>query len=279
MTRTPLRLMTAIATAGLLIGATLPAASAATQAPTAAPGPTSPGEWWRQGPADLVVTYKVAPGARLSFREAIRASLLPRLARLHAAGDLTSYHVLINRYVDSKTWDVMALLDFSSPAALWRWRSVEQAAPAGLSPAGLALTSMIETAPGSVLRSNAAPHRAGDPAPAYLVVPYDYLVSTDEYLRYADGYVIPQVDGWIAAGALSGYQLFLPRYAAGREWSALLVLAYRGDAGLARRDEVTRQVRERLSASPAWKAYADSKVNLRVEKQPIVADEMLPNDR
>ncbi len=234
-------------------------------------------DWRAEGPKGLILTYKVAPAARTDFRAAVKASLLPRLETLRAGGDLLSYRVLANRYIDSAAWDLMVILDFRGAAELARWRTVEERTPGGLSPEMLSLVTSAEAAPGTMMRARTAAQKAGDPAPVYLVIPYDYLVSTDEYLRYVDGYLLPQVDGWLGEGALSNYGIYLPRYAAGRSWSSLLLLGYRGDTGLARRDKVTQTVRAHLNAtSPEWKAFSDNKTNIRVEKQPIVADEIRP---
>jgi hypothetical protein len=232
-------------------------------------------DWRDHGPASMIMTYKVQPGDKLAFKAAIRAETLPRLARLKAAGELAAYHVLANRYLDSGGWDVMMILDFRSPAALAHWRTVEDQAPGGLAPAALKLVTAAETAPSDEMFEGGAAAKAGDPAPVWLVVPYDYLVSTDEYLNYVKGYLVPQTEGWIQEGALQSYGVYLPRYPAGRVWSAQLVLAYRGDEGLARRDAVVKTVRGRLSASNAdWKAWSENKQKLRTEKQPVVADEI-----
>lgn len=253
------------------------AAAALVGPATAAQDMVRVADWRAEGPKGLILTYKIAPAARTEFRATIKSALLPHLEALRAGGDLVSYRVLANRYIDSASWDMMLVLDFKGPAELARWRAVEEATPGGLPPEMLRLVTTAEAAPGTMMRARAAPPKAGDPAPVVLVIPYDYLVSTDEYLRYVDGYLLPQVDGWLGEGALSGYGIYLPRYAAGRNWSSLLLLAYRGDAGLARRDKVTQTVRARLSAtSPEWKAFSDNKTNIRVEKQPIVADEILP---
>lgn len=258
----------AAAALGLLVGAT--AGSTADMTST----------WRDHGPEALIMTYKVAPGARADFRSALRASTLPKLERLKAAGELAAYHVLANRYLDSAAWDVMVILDFKSTAALSHWRAVETETPGGLAPEALKLVSSAESAPSDLMVSRSAAGKPGDAAPVYLVVPYDYQVSEDEYLNYVNGYLVPQTDGWIEAGALSSYGVYLPRYPAGRDWSALLVLAYRGDEGLARRDAVVRAVRQRLAATaPAWKAYAENKQKIRTEKIPMVADELLPDAR
>ena len=228
-----------------------------------------------QGPRALILTYRVAPANRIAFRAAVSATTLPRLEKLRKSGELDSYHVLESRYVDSASWDMMLILDFHDSAALARWRRVEEQAPAGLAPQALRLVSAVETAPADRMFGRAVSTRTGDPTPVYLVVPYELFVSEDDYLTYAAGYVVPQVNGWMDAGALDSYEIYLPRYAAGRDWSALLVLAYRGDAGLARRDAVVKAVRARLAATaPQWEAFAQQKQKLRTEKQAVIADEV-----
>lgn len=242
--------------------------------PVVAAAPVTTHDWRAEGPRTIVLTYHVAPAARVQARALFRARLLPHLAAMKNAGKLRDYELLANRYVDSAVWDFMLTLDFPSDAAFTAWRETEEAMPAGLSPDQLAITSAVETAPGTMVRASTEP---GKGAPTYLIVPYDYLVSTDEYLRYVDGYVVPQLQGWADEKALQGFRLFLPRYAAGRTWSALLMLAYRGDEGLAARDTVVKKVRDHLAqTSPAWKAFSDSKANIRNERQPIVADVILP---
>jgi hypothetical protein len=73
---------------------------------------------------------------------------------------------------------------------------------------------------------------------------------------------------------LAGYGLHVARYYAGRPWTALLVLDYRDEDALARRDEVVAKVRARLAADPAWKAISDNKKAMRAEKQLAVADQL-----
>jgi hypothetical protein len=230
-------------------------------------------DWRDQGARSLIISYRAQPADKLALRAAMQATEVPRLKALKASGELESYRLLAARYLDAGGWDFMLILDFKDAEALARWKRVEAQAPAGLPPAALKRVTWVESVPTDRMFANAAPAKAGEPAPVYLVVPYDYLVSVDEYLAYVKGYLVPQTDGWIQEGALQSYGVYLARYPAGRVWSAQLVLAYRGDAGLARRDATTRTVRARLTAtSPEWKAYADNKQKLRTEKQPVVAD-------
>ena len=131
----------------------------------------------------------------------------------------------------------------------------------------------ISTYPASLARSTAptdAPRQ-----PVYLVMPYNFQVTPAVYLHYADDYVKPQLDGWRKEGILAGFGLYYPqRYTAARPWDALLVLEYRDDEALGQREAIVGGVRQQLQQNPAWKAIADSKQNIRTEKETIVADEL-----
>lgn len=221
------------------------------------------------GPLALVITYHVPPGNRAAFRKALEESEAPQFQRWKDEGVLQSARLLVNRHVDSVTWDAMALLTFARYADIERWNRIEQVMPAGLSPRTLALTSAIETLPGDLMREgggNASAH------PTFLVIPYEVIVPTNEYLAYLDGYVVPQMDGWREEGVLSRYAVFIARYAAGRPWQSMLILEHKDDAALGARDATTAKVRARLNNNPKWKAISDAKKNVRNEKAPVIAD-------
>jgi hypothetical protein len=222
-----------------------------------------------QAPAGLVITYTTTPQHRPALRAAMAHEVKARLAGLRRAGILAHYRLLWGRYADQPGGDAMLVLDLAPGAGTRGWAKVEQATPAALGPASLRLVEHVETAPIDVMRSA----RAADPAtPTYLLVPYEYLVPVNDYLKYTEGYVVPQLDGWLRERALQGYDLLLARYPAGRPWNAMLLLQYRGDTGLARRDGVTARVRAQLASDPAWKALADSKQTIRSERIATIAD-------
>ena len=224
-----------------------------------------------QGPKALVITYHVAPRDRLAFRRAVETPDSP-LAQLKASGKVRDYQMLWNRYVDDQSWTMTTFIQFASPADLAGWRAVEASRPAGLAPAALALTTRIETAPADLIREADGPAVRNGPAPVYLVVPYDYLIGTDAYTDYVDGYVVKQMDGWIREGVLAGYRFYLARYGTVRPWSSMLLLRYRGDAGLGMRDAVVARVRQQLQNDPAWVRLAASKDKIREERTPAIAD-------
>ena len=188
------------------------------------------------------------------------------------SGLLENYRLLFTRYVDNNHWDMLAILSFRRHADLARWRDVEAAHPAGLPAGALDLVNSISTYPASLARSTAptdAPQQ-----PVYLVIPYNFQVTPAVDLHYADDYVKPQLDGWRKEGILAGFGLYLQRYTAARPWDALLVLEYRDDEALGQREAIVAGVRQQLQQNPAWKAIADSKQNIRTEKEAIVADEL-----
>ncbi len=219
----------------------------------------------------LVIAYHTSPANWMAFREALRSEALPRFRALQREGILRSYHVLFNRHVDSAGWNTIAMLTFKGPDGLARWKQGARSMPAGLTQDELALTSQIETTPVNLVRQGDA--RKSVSSPVTLVIPYRYLVSGTGYLKYLDGYTVPQLKGWIDAGVLSRYTIFMAQYPAGRPWSAMLILEYRSDAALAARDAVKDTVRARLALDPAWKAISDDKKAIREEMAPTVADE------
>ncbi|SFH67901.1 hypothetical protein SAMN04515618_101702 [Collimonas sp. OK307] len=225
------------------------------------------------GPLSLIITYHSTPANRVALREEMEKSRKGLFQHWKEQGILKDYRLLFNRYVDSGSWDAMALLTFSNPADAERWNKVEQANPAGLSKKALALTTAIDTAPADLVRNNAV---ANAPLhPTLMVIPYETMVSADEYLKYADGYVIPQFEGWIQEGVLSRYGIYVNRYAAGRPWSTMVILEYKNDAALGAREAVVAKVRARLKENPEWKAISDSKKNVRAEKLAVIADSLM----
>jgi hypothetical protein len=222
------------------------------------------------GPRSLIITYHTSPANRLAFRQELEQSGVRQLQRWKDEGVLQSYRVLFNRYVDSANWDAMALLTFAKESDVERWKRIELEAPAGLSQKALSLAASIETVPADMMRQNGAAQSRD--SSVFLVIPYEYVVPVDEYIAYLDSYVLPQVDGWMEEGVLAGYGIYLARYPAGRPWQSLLVLEYKSGQALGARDAAVAKVRARLKENPKWKAISDSKKNVRVEKQPVVAD-------
>ncbi|MGI8742764.1 MAG: hypothetical protein ACR2NN_09365 [Bryobacteraceae bacterium] len=224
------------------------------------------------GPTTLVILYRCAPAQRPQLREQVMHTGLRRFEDFRAQGILAKYRILFSRYVDTNNWDMLALLSFSNYTNFTAWKKVERTSPGGLSPETLALTTAINSYPVDRMRGNAT--TTVPPDPVFLVVPYTFSVSAPDYLKYADDYVTPQFDGWLAEGVLAGYDIFLQRYSASRPWGSLILLEYRDDESLGARERVVAKVRQRLQSNAAWRAIAQNKQSVRVEKEAVVADEL-----
>jgi hypothetical protein len=187
----------------------------------------------------LVLTVKCPPSERVALRRYMLDSGLSKLDKWKVERILDGYLALFNRYVD--------------PDLLFHVNS-------------------ISTAPSDLVRSN-SPNPDNQQA-VFLIIPYDYTLSTSEYLRYVDGYVVPQLEGWQEQRVLSHYEFYLARYGASRSWSSLLILEYANEGALLSRSAVVAKVREKLKENQAWKAFADNKQGIRTEKQAVIADEL-----
>ena len=225
-------------------------------------------------PPALAIAYHVAPRDRAALRRAIEAGVYPKFAELKKRGDVADFRILYSRYADSPNWDAMLLVRFSVPASFDRWNKLE-GATAGLDKAALDLVTSIESVPIDIVRSQGPTHTAR-PGAVFLVIPYEVLVSSDEYLQYLDGYTVPQFDGWMKESVLSGYAIAMARYPAGRPWSSLILLEYAGDDALNQREVVVAKVRAKLKEDVKWKAISDAKKSVRSEKEVVVAEEIAP---
>jgi hypothetical protein len=226
------------------------------------------------GPTTLIFTYKSSPSKRIALREYASRTGLKRFQKWKESGLLKDYRILFSRYVDADTWDMMALLSFARYADVGRWKEIERETPAGFTAEGLALTSAINTYPADLVRSDSS--AAPTANSVFFIIPYDYTVPQPAYLEYVDGYVVPQMKGWMAEGVLTSYRLYLSRYPNLRPWGSMLVLEYKNEDAFGLREKTTSKVRARLNDDPAWKALSENKRQVRVEKLAVIADEILP---
>lgn len=223
----------------------------------------------------LVIALYAKPADRAALRSALEAGQAERLRRWKADGVLAHYRLMFTRYADSGMWDAMEQLTFADTAALARWTAIERQSPAGLDAHALALVQSIETTPATLVRGDTGNASAD---PAVLVIPYQSLVPPAEYLHYLDGYTVPQFRGWMREGILQSYDIVTSLYPAGRPWNAMIMLRYRDDAALARRDAVVARVRAQLALDPAWKAISDNKKAIRNERVLAIADQLASDE-
>ena len=227
------------------------------------------------GPLGLVIAYRVNPDHRAALRDSMVHGGVARFEGWKTRGVLKDYHILFNTYLDSETYDMVALLEFAKYSDVIRWQEIERESPGGLSPDLLRYVVSAITSPIDVVRSKSAETLPARGRGVYFLIPYDYLVSTDDYLKYVDGYVIPQVNGWIAEDVLADYRIGIGRYSTSRAWSSLFILEYRDAEAFGKREATVNKVRERLRTDPAWKAISDNKQKVRIEKQTIIAEELV----
>jgi hypothetical protein len=224
------------------------------------------------GPRQLLITYRAAPADRPAFRGYLETHEAGMLAGLERTGVLANWQILFNPFVQPRTWDAMTILTFRRYADTRRWQEIEQTSPGGLDAAGLRLARPVGTYSCDLAWTDAAarPGRVADHV--FYVIPYSYH-SKGEYEDYVSGYVIPQLQAWIRAGALSRYRIYLNRYPVGEPepWDALIVYEYRDLQAFGNRDDVMAAARKRLRSDPAWAALGEIKSNVRTEAENTIA--------
>ena len=227
------------------------------------------------GPQALAIVYRCNPEHRASLRQIMAGEGVERFEGWKRQGLLTDYRILFNSYLDSETYDLLTLLTFRDYSGLSQWKVIERTAPGALPNEALKLVNSAITYSLDLVRSGVSKEPPKPGQSVYFIIPYDYLIGTDDYLHYLDSYVIPQVHGWMDEKVLARYSIYLSRYSAARAWGSLLVLEYRDQDALGKREATVAKVRERLKVKAAWLAASESKQKVRVEKQAVIAEELL----
>jgi hypothetical protein len=267
-TRLTRRTFAAAALALSLALAGLPAAHAATAAAAAAADD-------EDGPRQLLITYRSEPRDRPAFRAYLSGEGRAPFDRLVRDGALKDYQILFNPFVGSYTWDAMVVLDFRRFADTRRWSEIERVSPGGLSARGLKLARPVDTYSADLGWQGAAPG-ATDRDSVFYVIPYDYA-SASTYRSYVNAYVIPQVEGWMREGVLTGYRIYMNRYPVGKPWDSLFVYQYRDLDAFGRRDATVMKVRETLKADPAWQKLNETKQAIRTESENTITEALGPS--
>jgi len=221
------------------------------------------------GPKNILITYRSKPADRPAFRRYLIETELNRLKGWKAEGHLANYQILFNPYVDQDTWDAMLVVEFADYAQAVGWKKIERDLPGGLDEAGQALAVPQQTYEADLTWSEGTV--SADPSRVYYVIPYEYR-NAAEYSDYVDGYVLPQVRGWMKEGVLTSYRIFMNRYPVGRRWDSLFVYEYKDDAAFGKREGTIAKVRQTLKDDPRWKALSDNKANIRSESDNTIAE-------
>jgi hypothetical protein len=227
------------------------------------------------GPTQLLITYRAAAADRPAFRAYLQGEETALLEGLKKQGVLRRYQILFNPFVTTGTWDAMTILDFSSYGETQKWKDLERTSPGGLSPAGLKLAKPVQTYSADLAWEATAPDQGPAGKRVVYVIPYTYN-ALDTYRSYVDGYVIPQVKGWMEQGVLSRYGIYLNRYSVGDPWDALFVYEYRDLESFGKREETVAKVREPLKADPNWKHLSDIKATIRSETENTITEILSP---
>ncbi len=225
------------------------------------------------GPRELVISYHAQVANRPAFRAYLLKQETARLAGLKRKGVLEHYQILFNPFVTPRTWDALLLLTFPTYADTARWKEIERTMPGGLDKAGLALAAPNDTISADLSWEGAAPDAGDGKDAVFYVIPYEYNVL-DQYKKYIDAYLIPQVTGWIKEGVLARYSIYLDRDPVGPNWDSLFIYQYRNLEAFGRREEITAKVRGPLRNDPAWKSYNDIKQTIRTESENTIAEKL-----
>lgn len=228
------------------------------------------------GPQTLAIAYRCNADQRANLRQIMVASGMARFEGWKRQGILKDYHILFNSYLDSETYDLLTLLTFHDFSGVNQWKEIERTAPGGLPNEALKLMTSAITYSLDAVRHGASKEPPKRGQSVYFIIPYDYVIASDDYVRYLDTYVVPQVNGWMEENVLAGYSMYISRYSTGRAWGSLFVQEYRDHDAFGKRESTVAKVRDRLKANAAWLAASESKQKLRVEKQTMIAEELLP---
>jgi len=228
------------------------------------------------GPKNLVITYRCTPANRPRLRNYMLKQGVQRFEKWKQDGVLADYRILFNRYNDSETYDMMAILNFSKYSDVEKWAAIEAESPGGLTEDALAFITPVNSYSMDLIW-----HGSSSPVPprgrtVFFLIPYDYYPHTiEEYIKYANGYVIPQIKGWVSKGVIANYGIYVNRYPTSRPWKVVFVLEYKDGESFGARERTMAEVRAALKSNLDWKALSDTKLNIRVEKETVVADELL----
>jgi hypothetical protein len=225
------------------------------------------------GPREILITYRCQPADRTAFREYLERDEIAMLEQLKLDGTLKRYDVLFNPIV-TETFDAMIVLDFATYASTDRWLAIERKTPGGLTPAGLKLAKPLQTYLAD-LQWEEGNDPPGGTKPVFYVIPYSYN-SLDQYKAYVDAYLIPQVRGWMKAGVLNRYSLYLNRYPVGDPWDSLFIYEYRDRESFGKREETIAKVRDGLKNDPVWKHWSDIKATIRTESENTIMEKVTP---
>lgn len=229
----------------------------------------------RGGDVHVIITYQVEPVQRAEFRDMVQGPLSARFDAWKGEGVFRDYMLLYNAYTDVDTWDLMAVLTFDDYRQVARWNEVERRSPGGLTAEALRIASPRNTYLANLQWDRVTEGRRSIQDAVYFVIPYDYTGEAT-YQRYVETYVLPQVNGWLEAGTLTRYSIFLNRHPTGKPWDSLFIFEYADHERFGMRDDEKWGTRAELNELASWRLISDIKHQFRVENETVIADRIVP---
>lgn len=174
------------------------------------------------GPLQLIITYRCPPPRRAAFRQFMLQNGIQRFEHWKQDGLLRDYRFLFNWYADVDSWEAMAVLSFPSYDRMARWKEIEHTSPGGLSRDALELALPVTTTAADIVSEGAGEGPFNHADGVYFVV----AVDDDNFMGYASGNLVPQLNALLRQGAVSSFQIFSNRYPGGKRWRFLVLLEY-----------------------------------------------------
>lgn len=181
------------------------------------------------------------------------SGMAPQFESWRKAGLLTKFKLLKAQPGQKEPgFTTLAVVDLPNENAFKTWSS--QAAPR--------FGDKLIVRRASVMRHEGQPSKT--PASAvYVANLYSTHVSANEYKRYTERYIAPNMNLQRAAGIMSQYAMYLEREPVAGQTRALLVMEYADPAAYARRDAIKSEGKQKLLADPEWKRFNDVKETIR----------------
>jgi hypothetical protein len=223
------------------------------------------------GPCCLVIAYKTAPELRPKLREYLGGRGLEQFHAWQKQGVFERFELYFSSFSNQNSADFTAVLHFAHFSDIAGWSRIEREAAGGLATAKDSSLIPVSTDLADEYRSGVGGTKVPD-GDVCVLIPYTVNTSMEIYRSYVDGYVVPQLEGWIKRGAMVSYAILMNQNGAGSAWDSMLVLEYRGYAGLAQREVLKAKVREDLASNQAWQKWSLDKSHTRTEGKLTVVE-------
>lgn len=230
------------------------------------------------GPTSLFLTYKCPVENRAAFRAHMESEGLNRFESWKKKGVISDYLILFSSfaYANPTVPDAMVRLELAAYTDVAKWKEIERTMPAGLSAEALILCKPLDSYLADLAWQGGQTEKRYLETAIYVRNPIHFTVAKAEYGKYFEGYVKPQFDGWVEAGALSWWGAYHNQLRDGDAWDLLVLYQYKDLSTLAQRDIAKQKVRAELRENNAeWVRFRDNKWDVRWSELFIPMDPIL----